>query len=42
MRKVYIPAYNDWFVILKQNGSFALIQFNDKQIVFNILGLEIK
>jgi hypothetical protein len=39
--KVFIPSYNSWFEILKKDGNYALIKFNDKQIVFNVLGLEL-
>ena len=42
MKKVFIPAYNDWFVIIKQSGNWAVIQFHNKQITYNILGLEIE
>ena len=42
MKKVFIPAYNDWFVIIKQSGNCALIKFHNKQITYNILGLEIE
>lgn len=41
MKKVYIPAYENWFIILKQSGNWAVIQFHNKQITYNILGLEI-
>lgn len=40
MTQVFIPAYNDWFTILKQSGNWAVIQFHDKQIAYNILALE--
>ena len=40
--KVFIPNYNDWFNILQRSGNYALIDFNKKKIVFNILGYEIK
>jgi len=39
--KVFIKAYNNWFDILKQDGNYALIKFNEKQIVYNIIGLEL-
>jgi hypothetical protein len=40
--KVFIPNYNDWFNILQRSGNYALIDFNKKKIVFNILGYEIQ
>jgi hypothetical protein len=40
--KVFIPNYNDWFNILQRSGNYALIDFNNKKIVFNILGYETK
>ena len=39
--KVFIPSYKSWFKILKKDGNYALIKFNEKQIVYNILGLEV-
>lgn len=40
MKKVFIPAYNDWFVIVKQDGNRVLIDFDGKTFVYNILGVE--
>lgn len=39
--KVFIPTYKTWFEILKKDGNYALINFNNKKIVYNVLGLEI-
>lgn len=36
---IYLPAYDDWFDIIKQDGSRVLIDFYGKQIVYNILGV---
>ena len=40
--KVFIPNYNDWFNIIQRSGNYALIDFNKKKIVFNILGYQIQ
>jgi hypothetical protein len=40
--KVFIPNYNNWFNILQKSGNYALIEFNKKKIVFNILGYKIQ
>jgi hypothetical protein len=40
--KVFIPNYNDWFNILQRSGDYALIDFNNNKIVFNISGYETK
>jgi hypothetical protein len=37
---IYIPAYDDWFDILKQDGNRVLIDFYGKSFVYNILGVE--
>ena len=37
---IYIPAYEDWFDILKQDVNRVLIDFYGKSFVYNILGVE--
>ena len=39
-KKIYIPNYEDWFDIIKQDGNRVLIDFYGKPIVYNILGIE--
>ena len=40
-KKVFIPTYKKWFEILKKDGNYASIDFNGKQITYNIIGLEV-
>jgi hypothetical protein len=37
---IYLPAYKDWFDIIKQDGNRVLIDFYGKSIVYNILGVQ--
>ena len=37
---IYIPNYNDWFDIIKQDGNRVLIDFYGKPICYNISGVE--
>lgn len=39
---VFIQQYNQWFEIIKRDGNYALINFNNSLICYNILGLEVK
>jgi hypothetical protein len=37
---IYIPVYEDWFDIIKQDGNRVLIDFYGKSFVYNFLGVE--